>query len=77
MDIKEQIISIVAECLEVEKESINPSMDLYDMDEFDSMRNVMILAKIEDSFDVIIPEDDLFEISNINEWVAEIKKLIE
>ena len=77
MDITEQIISIVAECLEVTIESIDPTMDLYTMDGFDSMRNVMILAKIEDTFDVIIPEDDLFEITNINEWVSEIKKLTE
>ena len=47
------------------------------MDGYDSMRSVMILSKIEDTFDVMVPEDDIFDSTTINEWVAEIEKIKE
>ncbi len=75
MDIKEQVISIVAECLEVEPSDINCELELFDMDVYDSMRSVMILAKIEDQFDIMVPEDDIFDITTVDAWVEEIKKL--
>lgn len=75
MDIKERIISIVAECLEISKDKIDCNIELTAMDGFDSMRNVMMLSKIEDTFDVIIPEDDIFDLTTVNEWADEITKL--
>lgn len=75
MDIKEQVIKIVAECLKTDTSAIDCEMDLFDMEGFDSMRSVMILSKIEDAFDVMVPEDDIFDITNVNGWVEEIEKL--
>ena len=75
MDIKEQIVEIVAEILEMDSTLIDSEQDLYEMEGFDSMRNVMILDRIEETFEVMIPEDDIFDITNINEWVEEIIKL--
>ena len=75
MNIKEQVINIIAECMEREVDSLDCNMDFFDMEGFDSMRGVMILAKLEETFDVIVPEDDIFEITNVNAWVEEIKKL--
>lgn len=75
MDIKEQVIKIVAECMETDASAIDCEMDLFDMEGFDSMRSVMILSKIEDTFDVMVPEDDIFDITNVNGWVEEIEKL--
>jgi len=75
MDVREQVTRIVAECMEIDPDTIDRDMDLFDMLGFDSMRAVMILAKIEDTFDIMIPEDDLFDITSINAWVREIEKL--
>lgn len=76
MNIKTEIINIISNCLEIDANEINPSMELSEIDGFDSMRNVMIIANIEDFFDIIIPEDDLFDITTIDEWVTEVTKLI-
>lgn len=77
MDIKEQVKQIVAECLEVDANTIDCDKELFDMEGYDSMRSVMILSKIEDAFDVMIPEDDIFDLTTINEWVAEVEKIKE
>lgn len=75
MTIQEQVMQIVAECLEVDASTIDCDMELAEMEGYDSMRSVMILAKIEDTFDVMIPEDDIFDITTVNEWAAEIEKI--
>ena len=74
-DIKEQILDIVAGCLELKKDQIDCDCELADMEGFDSMRNVMILSQIEDTFGVMVPEDDIFDLTTINEWAEEIEKL--
>lgn len=74
---QEQIKQIVSECLELDANTLDCDKELFEMDGYDSMRSVMILSKIEDTFDVMVPEDDLFEITTINEWVAEIEKIKE
>lgn len=75
MTIQEQVRQIVAECLELDVTSLDCDMELFDMEGYDSMRSVMILSKIEDTFEVMIPEDDIFDITTINEWVTEIEKI--
>ncbi len=77
MDIKEQVKQIVAECLELDVNTIDCDQELFDMKGYDSMRSVMILSKIEDTFDVMVPDDDIFDITTISEWVAEIEKIKE
>lgn len=77
MDIKEQVKQIVAECLELDVNTIDCDQEIFDMEGYDSMRSVMILSKIEDTFDVMVPEDDIFDITTINEWAAEIEKIKE
>ena len=77
MTIQEQIKKIVAECLELDANTLDCDKELFEMDGYYSMRRMMILSKIEDTFDVMVPEDDIFDITTINEWVAEIEKITE
>ena len=77
MTIQEQVKQIVAECLELDATTLDCDKELFEMEGFDSMRSVMILSKIEETFDVMVPEEDIFDIATINEWVAEIEKIKE
>lgn len=75
MDIRARIKQIIADSFETDVSSLDCDRVISEMDGFDSMRNVLILSNIEDTFDVIVPEDDIFVITTINEWVTEIEKL--
>lgn len=75
MEISEQVLNIVAECLELPVDQLSPDTDMDDVDGWDSMRNVMILSRLENDFDVMIPEDDIFDMVSINAIIEEIKKL--
>lgn len=75
MTIQEQVKQIVADSLELDVNTLDCNQEIFDMEGYDSMRSVMILSKIETTFDVMVPEDDIFDITTINEWVAEIEKI--
>lgn len=75
MEIKDQVLQIVAECLELPVEQLSLDTDMDDVEGWDSMRNVMILSRLEDDFDVMIPEDDIFDLVTIDAIVEEIEKL--
>lgn len=75
MDIKEKVLRLVAECLELPVESIGLETGMDDVDGWDSMRNVMILSRLENEFDTIIPEDDIFDLVSVAAIVDEIRKL--
>lgn len=75
MNIQEEVKQIVADSLELDSSTLDCDMEIFDMEGYDSMRSVMILSKIEETFDIMIPEDDIFDITTINEWVSEIEKI--
>lgn len=75
MDILEQVKKIVAETLGLDINTLDCNQEIAEMEGYDSMRSVIILSKIENTFDVLVPEDDIFDITTINEWVEEIKKI--
>ena len=75
MVIKEKVLELVAECLDMPVEDLNHDTDMDHLDGWDSMRNVMILSRLENEFDVMIPEDDIFDLVSIGSIVKEIEKL--
>ena len=75
MDIKEKVFEIVAECLEKNVSDLTLDTDMDDVEEWDSMRNVMILSRLEEEFDVMIPEDDIFDLVTVGAIVEEIEKI--
>ena len=75
MKIKEKVFEIVAECLEKNVSDLTMDTDMDDVEEWDSMRNVMILSRLEEEFDIMIPEDDIFDLVTVGAIVEEIEKI--
>lgn len=75
MEIKEKVFEIVAECLEKNVSDLTLDTDMDEVEEWDSMRNVMILSRLEEEFDIMIPEDDIFDLVTVGAIVEEIEKI--
>lgn len=75
MDVKEKVLAIVAECLEKNVSDLSLDTDMDEVEEWDSMRNVMILSRLEEEFDLMIPEDDIFDLVTVGAIVEEIEKI--
>ena len=50
-------------------------MEMEDVDGWDSMRNVMILSTLEEKYDIIFPEDDIFDLTSVGALAEEVAKL--
>ena len=75
MEIKEKVFEIVAECLEKNVSDLTMDTDMDEVEEWDSMRNVMILSRLEEEFDIMIPEDDIFDLVTVGAIVEVIEKI--
>ena len=76
MSNKENVLNLIAECLEVPASELSYDTNMDDVENWDSMRNVMILSILEDEFDILIPEDDIFDLTTIGSFVDEVDKLL-
>lgn len=75
MDLKEQVRAVIAEILEIPVESLDCDAEMDQIEQWDSIHNVSILAALEEKFDVMFPEDDLFDLISVSTFADEISKL--
>jgi len=75
MNIKEKVFEIIADCLEKDIADLTLGTDMEEVEEWDSMRNVMILSRLEEEFNIMIPEEDIFDLVTIGAIVEEIEKI--
>jgi acyl carrier protein len=75
MILYEEVKGIIAEILELPIDNLDSSMEMQDIPEWDSMRNVIILSTLEEHFGVVFPDDDIFDLVSVDAYVAEIEKL--
>lgn len=75
MILYEEVKGIIAEILELPIDNLDSSMEMQDIPEWDSMRNVIILSTLEEHFGVVFPEDDIFDLVSVDAYAAEIEKL--
>ncbi len=73
---KEKIRDIVAEILEIPVEELGFDTEMDEISEWDSMRNVMILSTLEEKFDIMFPEDDIFDLTSIKALTDEVNNII-
>lgn len=75
MDTLEIIKKIVASVLKVNPNVLSPTTAAGELQEWDSVHTIMIIAEIERHFGVHIPEEDLFDLTSIQTLADEIEKL--
>lgn len=75
MELKEEIKNTIAEILEMPADELTFDMEMEDVDGWDSMRNVMILSTLEEKYDIIFPEDDIFDLTSVGALAEEVAKL--
>lgn len=75
MELKEEIKNTIAEILEMPAVDLTFDMEMEDVDGWDSMRNVMILSTLEEKYDIIFPEDDIFDLTSVGALAEEVAKL--
>ena len=75
MELKEEIKNTIAEILEMPAADLTFEMEMEDVDSWDSMRNVMILSTLEEKYNIIFPDDDIFALTSIGALAEEVAKL--
>ena len=68
--------AIIASVLKIPVEQLDTNAEMTDVAGWDSLRNVMILAKLEEHFDITFPSDDIFDLTSVRAFVDEITKLL-
>lgn len=72
MSIEQEVISLIADIL---KKPVDATTEMGKIQEWDSIRNVMILSALEEHFDILFPEDDIFDLTSVQAITDEIAKL--
>lgn len=71
----EKLREIIARALNVKPEIITETLAMEEIEEWDSMGNMAIIAAIEENLGIEFPIDDLFELNSVPALIAEIEKL--
>lgn len=71
----EKIREIIATTLNVAPGIITESLSIGDIEQWDSMGNMAIIAAIEAQMGIEFPIDDLFELNSVKALIDEIEKI--
>lgn len=72
MELQQEIIDLISGIL---KMPVDATTEMGAIQEWDSIRNVMILSALEEHFDILFPEDDIFDLTSVKAITEEIAKL--
>ena len=76
MNILSETKDIIASVLKIPVEQLDVNAEMTDIAGWDSLRNVMILARLEEHFDIVFPSDDIYDLTSVQAFVNEITKLL-
>jgi acyl carrier protein len=68
---------IIASILNLPINRLDVEADMTDIEGWDSLRNVMILSRLEEHFDIMFPPDDIFDLTSVKAFAEEIEKIKE
>lgn len=71
----DEVKCLIAEILQINTSELATDAEMTDIEGWDSMRNIMILQTLEEHFDVMFPEDDVFDLISVRAFAEEIEKL--
>lgn len=76
MNILSDTKAIIASVLKIPVDQLDVNAEMTAIAGWDSLRNVMILARLEEHFDVVFPSDDIYDLTSVQAFVDEISKLL-
>ena len=76
MNILSDTKAIIASVLKIPVDQLDVNAEMTAIAGWDSLRNVMILARLEEHFDVVFPSDDIYDLTSVQAFVDEIMKLL-
>lgn len=76
MNILSETKDIIASVLKISVEQLDVNAEMTAIAGWDSLRNVMILARLEEHFDIVFPSDDIYDLTSVQAFVDEISKLL-
>ena len=62
---KEKILTLIEEALSMEKGSLSAEAMIEDIEEWDSLKFLMIISDLEDQLGVVIPIEEAIEIKSV------------
>ena len=75
MNLRQELKETIAEILGINPDSFQNDTEAADIENWDSVNNVIILSTLEEKYDVMFPDDDLFDLVSVDAIAEEIEKL--
>lgn len=72
---EDKIIELIASVLNVPKDDVTLETEIGELDEWDSLRNVQIIAQLEKEFEVKITPDMIMDLEDVSDIVGLIREL--
>lgn len=74
---EEKVIVLIARVLNVPTSEVELDTEIGELDEWDSLHNVAILAELEKEFDIKITPDMVMDLEDVSDIVSLIEDLVE
>lgn len=75
MTTEDKIKSIISEALAIDISEVTLELSTGDIQQWDSVGNLNVIEMIQTEFNIEIPFDDLFELTSVQDYINEVKKL--
>lgn len=75
MSIEKRVKEVISKVLNLEEDTIVNTLSTGDVEQWDSVGNLNLIEELQKEFDVQIPFEDLFDLTTVQDFINEIKKL--
>lgn len=72
---EDKIIELIARVLNVPKDDVTLETEIGELDEWDSLRNVQIIAQLEKEFEVKITPNMIMDLEDVSDIVGLVREL--